>query len=357
MEGIKIQKEADETAEEIKALQLLLTDKTIFNSAIENEINRISKKYGDEHRTINITLEKEKETTEPIEEKNLIVYFTNFGNVYVDEVTTLLAQRRGGRGAKIKLKKDEVLVKSISCKSNQPILLFSNKGNVFKIELEELLHNENIYSLINLENEKIISISAYNKNKFIVFATKNGMIKKSSFDEYHIKKGRSIIGLKLAEGDQLVKVVFLDDEDIGILTSQGYFKIISTKDINPIGRVTQGVIGIKLNNEDHVVDINVLNKKHNGIISISDKGYIARVDLSDNFSISGRSAKGKVVQTGCLIGFIFVSNEDKNIIIAAEQNTIKIPTQDITITNTKVIGKKAINLLPNNNIIGVMNEL
>ena len=141
---------------------------------------RISKEYGDERRTVNMTLDVNTQTEEVLEEKNLIVYFTNYGNLYADECSTLMAQKKGGKGNKIKMQKGETTIKSITGKNTSSLLAFSNTGRAFSIQLDEILDNNNIYNLFDLESdEKVIEITMTEKAKYIVFITKNGLLKKS----------------------------------------------------------------------------------------------------------------------------------------------------------------------------------
>lgn len=226
LEVIKIQKEHDEIEKQVAYLNFILNDKNEFNNNIKKEINRISKEYGDIRRTTNINLNKNSEE-EPIEEKNLIIYFTNFGNLYVDETSTLLSQNKGGRGSKIKMENNEVVTKTIISNSNSSLLVFTNKARAFRINFDSLISNKNIYTLLQLSSdETILDITSDDKSKYIVFITKNGLIKKSSLNSYNITE-KGLVVTKLVDGDILIKVLFIDNQNIGLLTAKGLFKIIS----------------------------------------------------------------------------------------------------------------------------------
>ena len=354
MEYIKLQNDIAELEKEVKAIELILNDEKVFRTTVENEIKRISKEYGDERRTVNMTLGVNTQTEEVVEEKNLIVYFTNFGNLYADECSTLMAQKKGGKGNKIKMQKGETVIKSITGKNTSSLLAFSNTGRAFSIQLDEILDNNNIYSLFDLEpNEKIIEITMTEKTKYIIFITKNGLLKKSEISLYNMKR-KGVNAIKLVDNDTLIKVLFANEENIALLTHNGMFKIIDTTSINPIGRVAQGVICAKLDANDYIVDANIVAPSCTEVISVSEDGLGARYSLSD-FDVIGRVTKGKQLQKGEMAGFILVSPLDKEIAVSSNQNIIKVPIESITLVNRGATGSKIINT--KEKITGVVKEL
>lgn len=158
----------------------------------------------------------------------------------------------------------------------------------------------------------------------------------------------------MLDGDSLVKVLFINEQAIGILTHRGIFKTIETSPITSIGRIAQGVIGIKLDTNDYVVDSQIINPEDIEVISISDEGLCARTSLQE-FLPMGRAAKGKQLQKGNLISFIPIAATDQNIIISSSQNLIKFLISSINLTNKGAIGTKAINL-KSDKIIGVIKD-
>jgi DNA gyrase subunit A len=355
LEYIKLKKEFDDLTQQVQYLNFILTDEKEFRAQVIKNIKRISDEYGDARRTINMTLGTKTDTEEVIEEKNLIVYFTNYGNLYADETTTLVAQRKGGRGSKIKLEKGEAIVKTVSGKNTSSLLAFSNIGRAFNIQLEDLLASTNTNALLQLEpDENIIEIALSDKTQYIVFITKNGLLKKSNTEIYNIKQ-KGVVALKLIEGDSLIKVLFMNQEKIALLTKNGIFKIIESSSINPIGRVAQGVICIKLDEGDVLVDAQIIERDSKEIISVTRDGLSIRVPL-DDFKVSGRQAKGKQLQKGELVGFVLVTSQDKEVAISSSQNIIKIPINSITLVNRGAIGARAI-ALKDSIITGVIKEL
>ena len=354
LEAIKIKKEHDSVLEEVKYFEFLLSDEIQFKAKVKEEILRISKTYGDDRKTSNISLVIS-EDTEIIEEKNLIVYFTNHGNLYADETSTLLAQRKGGMGNKIKLQKGETIIQTISGKNNSSLLIFTNIGKVYNLQFDALTIDSNIHALLDFApEENVIQVTSNNKAKYIIFITKNGLIKKSNTEIYNITR-KGVIAIKLLEGDTIIKVLFTNEENIALLTYEGLFKIIETKNITAIGRISQGVIGIKLNLKDYLVDAQLVNSDSTEILSITDSGLCTRVSIEE-FPIIGRVAKGKVLQKGKLVGFLLLNTFNKEVAVISSKNIIRIPVSSITLTNRGAIGSRAINL-KENNIIGVLKEL
>lgn len=355
LEYIKLKKEFDDLTKEVKYLIFVLEDAIEFRSQVIKHIKRIADEYGDARRTTNITLGIKTDTEEVIDEKNLVLYFTNHGNIYADETTTLISQRKGGRGSKIKLNDGEVIIKTISGKNTSSLLAFSNKGRAFTIPFEDLLSSTNTNNLLQLESdENIIEITMSDKTKHIVFITKNGLLKKSLTEIYNIKQ-KGVAAVKLVDNDILLKVLFVNDEKIALLTKRGLFKIIDSSTINPIGRIAQGVICIKLDSGDFLVDAQIIEKDSKEIISITEDGLATRVSL-DDFETTGRTAKGKQLQKGELVGFVLISFEDKEIAISSSKNIIKIPINSVTLVNRNSIGTRAI-ALKDSIITGVIKEL
>ena len=341
LEAIKIEEEKNKLDKEVKYLEFILSDDNEFKNKLKEEIQRIATEYGDNRRTEILSLKIKED--EIIEEKNLIVYFTNYNNVYTEESNTLLAQGRGGRGSKVKLSKGEVILKTIGGKSNSNLLIFTNKGRAYSVSFEKLLDHNNLEVLLELqEGEKIVQVASNESTEHIVFITKNGLIKKSKKELYNIT-AKGVIAIKLLDDDDIVKILFVDEEPIALLTQQGLFKIIESKPVTATGRVSQGVIAAKLDANDFIVDAQVVTLSDTEIVSVTDKGFCARVLLSD-FTVTGRHAKGKSLQKGILKGFILIPSHHKEISVVSSQNIITIPTSSIIITGRSVIGVKVINL-------------
>ena len=276
--------------------ELALSDdnKTIKQETIA-DLREIAEKYGDSRQTkvINLDFSSEEDDAEPIEEKELLIYYTNHNNIYTQETTTLISSRRGARGSKVKLGKDEYIIQTINDNNLSEISAFTNTGKMYSVYTSELPINGkiNCNQLFNLEdNEYITTLTTMErkeKAKYLIFITKNGMIKKTKTSEYQRKRGKSLKAINLKENDEVLSVYPVNNENISFLTSDGNCIMIETENISSIGRATTGVRGIKLNPDATVINSQIVSKQDKYFLIISKKGYIKKVKINE-IGISNR---------------------------------------------------------------------
>lgn len=361
LESIKIEKELEKQKSEEKRLNMLINDKETFDTAYIAELDRIKKEYGDERRTkiLNLDFSKEDEE-EPIEQKELLIHFTNLGNFFTQESTTLLTARRGGKGAKVKLADNEVITQTISDDNMGTLLVFTNKGQMYSIATDDLPVNSKINAsqLFELKSgEKITSLTTLSHRDaidYFIFITKNGLIKKTAAKEYDKKRGKSIRAINLKDDDEVVAVHFIKNEPIGILTSQGNFVIINTEDVNAIGRATAGIRAIKLSENDFVINSQIISGKF--LITISSAGLIKKASL-DEFPICSRGIKGRKIsgvrENDEIVSFLTL-NEDCDIIAISNRGVLKFNTNDLRVLSRDATGVKAMKLAENVKIVDLV---
>lgn len=334
-----------------RKIEAILNDQTLFYKEIEKGLREVADKFGDERRTkiLNVEEDENGEDKEPLEKKEYMVYLTNKGNLYANETITYITQKRGGRGAKIKLPKDEFIVDSLNGQNAENILLFSNKGKVYttmlnNIPLDILTAPETLFNMG--ADESITNIISYNKkdgSKYIIFTTKNGLVKKSEISEYVQKRGKDngMLGIKLRDGDEVINISFTTSDRLGILTKKGYCVIINTETINAIGRVAMGVQGIKLGTNDEVVDAHLIPKSTKEIISISSNGLSKRTSIEE-FGENSRATKGNIAQKlredDTMVAFRALDGEATEIAIVSTAGIIKIPISSIPQSSRNTIG-------------------
>ena len=334
----------------------ILNSKELLYKEIEAGMRNVAKKFGDERRTrlLDLDFSSKDEDAEPIEKKELLIYYTNLGNIHTVESSTLVKTKRGGKGSKIKLAENEVITKTISDDNFSSLLVFSNKGKMYSVSIDELPINAkiNVAQLFSFEvGEKATTITSITRQKaeYFVFVTKNGMVKKTKSEEYKLKRGKSIKAINLKEDDEVINVMFLNNEKIGLLTNNGNCIIIDTETINPIGRVSMGVKGIKLNNDDYVIDSKVVKDDDSFLITLTKNGLIKKASMSD-FPLCSRATKGKKIsevrENDKVIKFLTLDN-DSDIIVITKRNSIKISTSELRILSRFALGVKAINLNEN----------
>lgn len=359
LEVKKYEEEKEELLKEKNRIEEILNNEFLLKKEVERGLREVAEKFGDARRTQILNIEKEED--EPIEVKNLLINLTNQGNIFVSENSSLLVQRRGGVGAKFKLNKGEYIVSTSTAETTDLILFFTNKGNFYHyvaggLPIEEKIPVESLFTIKSWE--KVTAMSSYNKNNSkenIIFFTKKGIMKKSKMEDYNMKRSTGLKAIELDKDDEVISVLFTNNENICMLTSNGQFVICETKDIRTIGRTARGIKGIKLNDGDELISANIYPSNSNWIVSVSKNGYIKRTEVSD-FSIQGRGTKGaklqKLEEEDSLVGFQ-IAKDEKEIIITSNRSQIKIDINSIPILSKGARGNKSIKLGEKDRVIGI----
>lgn len=345
---------------EEETILAILNNKELLFKEIETGLREVSNKFGDNRRTrlMNLEYKGEEEDAEPIEEKELLIYYTNHNNIYTQESTTLMTTRRGRKGSKVKLGKNEVIVQTINDNNLSELLAFTNTGKMYSTYTSELPINAkiNCNQLFELEdNEYITTLTTMErkeKAKYLIFITKNGIIKKTKTSEYQKKRGKSLKAINLKDNDEVLNVYPMDNEKIGFLTSDGNCIMIETENISPIGRAAAGVKGIKLNDGAQVIDSQIVENQDKFLIAVSKKGYIKKMNLSD-IGIATRGTKGKKIQKlddNDMTVKMLTINTDCDIIINTKGRVIKINSSEISLLSRDAAGTKSMNLEENEQI-------
>lgn len=359
----KLQNEKNDKKKKADEIKEILDSEEKIKTEMIKEIHKMSEKYGDERRTKNINLEFEDDNDEePIEEKELLIYYTNLGNIYTQETSTLLIQKRGRKGTRIKLQKGETIINTIEDNNLSSLIIFTSLGKMYAMNTDDLSINgrTNLYDQFDFEeNEKITTITTFQKKdsvKYYIFITKNGMLKKSLSKEYIIRKGKSIKAINLKEGDSVVNVCFCNEDKIGLLTNVGNFIIVDTSEINSIGRVAMGVKGIRLVGNETVISGKIIPNATKTILSVTEKGKIKKSDYNE-FDISNRGVRGSKIQKinndDNIVDFVPIVN-NKEITIISSQNILKINIDEIKTTSRFSVGVKGIEIKENEKVIDLL---
>lgn len=339
----------------------VLESKELLYKEIESGLREVANKFGHDRRTKLMNLDykkKDDNDVELVEKKKLLIYYTNHNNIYTQESTTLITTRRGRKGSKVKLGKNEVIVQTINDNNLSELLAFTNTGKMYSTYTSELPINAkiNCSQLFELEdNEYITTLTTMErkeKAKYLIFVTKNGIIKKTKTSEYQKKRGKSLKAINLKDNDEVLNVYPMDNEKIGFLTSDGNCIIIETENISPIGRAAAGVKGIKLNDGAQVIDSQIIENQDKFLIAVSKKGYIKKMNLSD-IGIATRGTKGKKIQKlddNDMTVKMLTINTDCDIIINTKGRIIKINSSEISLLSRDAAGTKSMNLEENEQI-------
>ena len=360
LEVQKLEKEKEDLQNKAADIEKILNNEELFKEEIKKGWREVAQKFGDSRRTKILDIEKEDE--EPTEIKTLIVNVTNQNNMFVSEGSSLMVLRRRGVGNKFKLNKGEFIISTSVAETSDLILFFTNKGNVYPYTASSLPIDEkvSVEMLINIKSyENICALTSFNKKnskRNIIFFTKKGMLKKSLLEEYNVKRAGGMRALDLSDGDEICSVLFTNEEKVGMLTAAGQFIICETKDIRPIGRTAKGVKGIKLNDGDELVSAKTIPSNVKEYISVTGDGYIKRTSCNE-FTVTGRYTKGSKLQklkedTDYLIDFEPITDE-KEIIIVSTRAQIKVKINDISLLGKGAQGTKSIKMGQKDSVIGI----
>ncbi len=359
LEVSKLEKEKSDLEKERNRIENILQNEELLKKEIEKGLQETAKKFGDERRTKILNIENESD--EPTEVRQLILNFTNHGNIFISESSSLYTQRKGSIGNKFKLEKGEYVVSNMIGDNTDTILFFSNKGNFYHTKMndfpvEEKIHISSLVSLHSYEEVRAATILSKNNNKqYIIFITKQGIIKKSSFNEYNIKRNGGAKAIELNNNDEIVSVLFINEEPIGILTAEGNLLLTQTKDIRSIGRISKGIKGIKLNEKDYVVKAREIPLNTKEILSISGNGLSKRTDFSE-FNYTGKNTKGKKIQkiidNDFMVDFLPINNE-KNILVVSFSSQLKVDINEISTLSRGAQGSKTIKLKDSDKVISL----
>ena len=361
LEVEKLKNEIESLIAEKKAIEAILADENLLKAEIEKGLRAVATKYGDSRRTKVMDLQKDSEE-EPTEIRQLQISITSQNSVFVTETSTLYTQKRGGVGNKLKMGDGEYIIDSITVASNEVVLLFTKSGNVVHCAASTLPLNDKVHiqTLVNISNdEELCAITSASKKAtapYILFFTKNGLIKKSEIGEYNMSRKGAVKALALDAGDEIMSIVFTNNDKVGILTELGNFIMIKTDDIRAIGRVARGVKAITLNDGDYVISAHAIPENTTHLASISGNGLFKQTSINE-FAVQGRGTKGNKIQKlnegDWMADFCPVTDKAKDVLIASTSSSIKLTTNDIPLFSKGALGNKSIKMDAKSNVVGI----
>jgi len=363
LEKVELEKEAKELENKIQNLKGLLANEDRQKDILKSRLADLVKKYGDARRTelTHIEVKPEDKVIEEIIPEDCIIILSQTGNIKRIPQTSFKVQRRNGKGVKTK---DDVVMSTISTNTIDNLLLFTKKGKMFKIVVDEVPVGTNVSkgvyvgTLINMDqDDEVIAITSLARSstaKYVVFFTKKGLMKKTCLNEYtKIKRSTGIAAIKINEGDSIANVEFINEEDILVITKKGMSIHFESKNINPVGRIAAGVKTIKLDENDEVIVGLPISSKEDVIAVFSTKGYGKKVPIKE-FVLQGRGGKGLTIyHSGAIYGDVVGATviKDNNIILLTGQpNSICIAATDLPMLTRTSFG----NIMIKSNISSIV---
>ena len=350
LEGVKLEEEKADLKKKIDKLTELINNYEAQVTELRTRLDTIVKKYGDERRTelAQIEVSKEEKEIAYVEPEDVVVICTQSGDIKRVPVTSFKTQKRNGKGVKTQ---DDAVLSSISTNTIDTLLIFTSEGRMFRMLVDNVPTGTNASRGINLAtllklnpNEKIMYVTSQFREtdaKYVVFFTKQGLIKKTKLEEFKgTKKTTGIQAIKFKDGDSLANVTLLNEENIIVLTKNGMAIKFETKDITPIGRVASGVKAIKLKEGDEVV-VGLPCSASNDIGIFTVSGLGKRVRQTD-FPTQNRGGVGVMASEVCIAGACLIDDTD-NILIIGRPNSICTDTKSIPVLGRTAAGVQVVN--------------
>ena len=351
----KIDEEYKQLMELIAHLREVLNSETLVFQIIKEELLEIRDKYGDERKTKIVAAEGEFEIEDLIKEEECVVALSHLGYIKRMPIDTYKSQKRGGKGITGMTTREDDFVKQIfTASTHDTILFFSNKGKLYRLKGYELpeagrtAKGTAIVNLLQLDNgEKIsavIPIQNFAEGKYLLMGTKNGLIKKTALSEYDSARKTGLLAITLKDEDELIDVRLTDGEDnVVLVTKKGICITFDEKDVRPVGRTAQGVIGIRLDDNDVVIGMESIIRGSNAtLLSITENGFGKRTEL-DEYRVQNRGGRGVITykitpKTGDIVGIRIATGAEDVMLITDKGTIIRLKVNEISVLGRSTQG-------------------
>ena len=359
LERDKIMEEHRETGELIGKLGAILADEKEIYKIIVEELNKIKEQYGDERRTQIVARSEDISIEDLMVDEDMAVTISHEGYIKRNPVTLYRAQRRGGKGKIGTTTKEEDFVEDLFIASmHSCILFFTTIGKVYWIKVHELpqasraAKGKPIVNLLNLEpGERVsafLSVREFVDGRYVIFATKKGLIKKTDLMSYSNPRSSGIRAIGLEDGDELIGVKLTDgQQEIILSTLDGQSIRFKEEQVRPTGRGTYGVVAMRLDEGDAVVSMEMLSHGAN-ILTVSENGYGKRTEM-DEYRLQSRGGKGIITmkatdKTGRVVGGQQVTEDDQLMLVTNKGKIIRLRIKDIRVIGRNTQGVRLIDL-------------
>ena len=341
LQGLQREKIEEEYAELMKLIaylrEILNSEHKVFE-VIKEELIKVRDKFGDERKTKIVPAEGEINVEDLIKEEQTVIALTHFGYIKRMPIDTYKSQRRGGKGITgIATREGDFVNQIFTSSTHDLILFFSNKGKMYKLKGYEVpeagrtAKGTAIVNLLSLDpGEKIsavIPIQNFAEGKYLLMGTKNGLIKKTALTEYDSGKKTGLLAITLKGEDELISVKLTDGQDnVVLVTRKGLCITFDEKDVRPIGRIAQGVIGMRIADDDEVIGMeSIIAGGKATLLAITENGFGKRTEL-DEYRVQQRGGKGVITykitpKTGELVG-VKIADDTQDVMLITDTGTI-----------------------------------
>ena len=350
-----------------KLRSLLASDRLVLNE-IQRELMEIRKAYGDKRRTEIIPETHEISIEDMIADEDMVITVTNSGYIKRSPLSLYRSQQRGGKGRMGMVTKDDDFVEHLYVASaHSYILVFTETGRIHWLKVHEIPQmgpaskGKAIVNLLQLSNtERVaatVAVREFSENRFLLFASEKGTVKKTELSAYSNPRAGGIIGINIDEDDRLLDIrVTNGEKNVLLATAKGYAIRFSEKDARPMGRATRGVRGISLRKDDRVVAMEILEEEGE-ILSMAEGAVGKRTPVSQ-YRLQSRGGKGIInlkvsSKTGEVIGAKQVRPDDGMMLITQEGKIIRINVEGVRVSSRSTQGVKLMNLDESDRLVAV----
>ena len=355
LEAVEIEKEREEQQAIVDHCNFILAATENQQHEFLNRLKEFAQKHGHPRRTevTQITATKEEKEIQFVEPEKCVVVLTEAGTIKRIPTASFRAQKRNGKGVKTQ---EDITSMVLRTNTIDNLMIFSNSGQMYRLLVNDIPSGTNttkgtpVKALVSMEpgEEPATMYSIYRDTdaKYVLFVTKNGIVKKTTLEEYtNTKKKNGIGAISLREGDSLAAVSLVKDEPLIIITRQGYMIKFDSMEVGSTSRMTTGVKGIALGEGDEVVAALPVRNKDDAVAVFTEAG-LAKKMLPKEVVVQKRGGKGLICYkptdaSGCIVGAAMVSDED-NILIVGNKSSICVAATDIPALGRTGIGNQMI---------------
>ncbi len=359
LERARLQGEYDELVNKIRELKSILGDRNLLLRVIRQEILLIAEKYGDDRRTSIGFDEYDLSMEDLIPKENTVIAMTKLGYIKRMTVDNFRSQNRGGKGIKgMATIHNDYMEELLMTTTHHYLMFFTNMGRVYRLKAYEIpeasrtARGTAIVNLLSLQAEEkitaVIPVNEFKAGEFLFMATRKGVVKKTPIEDYSNVRKTGLAAISLRDDDELIEVKFTDGKkDVILVTKFGQCIRFHESDVRQTGRVSMGVRGINLQDEDEVIGMQ-LSCQGDYLLIVSEKGMGKRTSVGE-FTCQNRGGKGvkcyKITEkTGNVVGVKAVNEENEIMLITTEGIIIRLECKDISILGRITSGVKLMNL-------------
>jgi len=335
---------------------------------LKDEMDEVAKKYGDDRRTEILADQDDFSVEDLIAEEDMVITISHTGYIKRIAVSTYRRQRRGGRGMQGATTKEEDWIEHLFIASTHDYLMFfTNTGQVYWLKVHEVpqggraSRGKPVVNCIAIKQDEhvaaTVAVREFSPDRHLIFATRNGTVKKTSLAEYGNVRSTGIRAINIEGSDELIDVQVCDEtSDIVLATADGMSIRFHQGDVREMGRVATGVKGIELEKADQVIGMVVIRRDAT-LLVVSEKGYGKRSELSD-YRVQKRGGKGIITlkrtdKTGVLVALMEVQPEDELMLITKHGVIIRQPVEGIRVISRNTQGVRVMNLDSGDTVVDV----